>query len=51
MTLFAFPIGWWVGARLEGSAFALTNGVWFCSVWVAVVAMTLVRRHGEARPA
>lgn len=45
----AFGVGIWVGERLDGTVFALTNGVWFWSVCLAVVAWTLVQRHGEPR--
>lgn len=49
MMLCAFGIGGWVAHRLDGTVFALTNGVWFWSVCVAAVAWTLMRRHGELR--
>ena len=47
----AFGVGIWVGQRLDGTVFALTNGVWFWSVCLAAVAWTLVQRHGEPRRA
>jgi len=47
----AFGVGLWVGARLDGTVDALTNGVWFWSVCIAAVAWTLVQRHGEPRRA
>lgn len=48
----AFIVGGWVGWRLEdGTVFALTNGVWFWSACIAVVAWTVVHKHGEPRRA
>lgn len=47
----AFGVGVWVGGRLDGTVFALTNGVWFWAVLIAVVAWTLVQRYGEPRRA
>ena len=49
MMLVAFAVGGWIGTRLDGSVFALTNGVWFWSTCIAAVAWTLVQRHGELR--
>jgi DHA1 family bicyclomycin/chloramphenicol resistance-like MFS transporter len=46
MMLAAFAVGGWIGPRLDGTVFALTDGVWFWSVVIALVAWTLVRRHG-----
>jgi len=46
MMLAAFAAGGWIGARLDGTVFALTDGVWFWSVCLALTAWTLVRRHG-----
>jgi MFS transporter, DHA1 family, multidrug resistance protein len=52
MMLAAFVVGGWVGGRLgDGTVFALTNGVWFWSVCIAVVAWTLVPRYGDPRRA
>jgi MFS transporter, DHA1 family, multidrug resistance protein len=51
MMCMAFGVGQWLGWRLDGTVFALTQGVWFWSVVVAVVAFTLVQRHGEPRAA
>jgi DHA1 family bicyclomycin/chloramphenicol resistance-like MFS transporter len=45
----AFGVGLWVGQRLDGTVFALTNGVWFWSVCLATVAWTLVQKHGDPR--
>jgi MFS transporter, DHA1 family, multidrug resistance protein len=47
MMSMAFGVGHWLGWRLDGTVFALTQGVWFWSVVVALVALTLVQRHGE----
>lgn len=48
MMVTAFGVGGWVGARLDGTVFPLTNGVWFWSACVAVVAWTVMQRHHEA---
>jgi MFS transporter, DHA1 family, multidrug resistance protein len=49
MMLAAFAVGGWLGLRLDGTVFALTTGVWFWSVCIAIVAWTLVRWHGDPR--
>jgi MFS transporter, DHA1 family, multidrug resistance protein len=49
MMLAAFFIGGWVGTRLDGTVFALTNGVWLSSLLVTAVAWTLVQIYGEPR--
>lgn len=49
MMLAAFGMGLWLGHRLDGTVFPLTQGVWFWSVCIAAVAWTLVQRHGEPR--
>jgi MFS transporter, DHA1 family, multidrug resistance protein len=51
MMSMAFGVGQWLGWRLDGTVFALTQGVWFWSVVVAVVAFTLVQRYGEPHAA
>lgn len=51
MMLAAFGVGTWVGMRLDGTVFALTQGVWFWSACIAAAAWTLVQRHGEPRGA
>ncbi|MEJ8812433.1 multidrug effflux MFS transporter [Variovorax ureilyticus] len=48
MMLAAFGIGGWLGARMDGTVMPLTLGMWFWSACIALVAWTLVRRHGEA---
>jgi len=47
MMLAAFAMGGWLGARLDGTVFALTHGIAFWSVVIAAIAWTLVQRHGE----
>jgi DHA1 family bicyclomycin/chloramphenicol resistance-like MFS transporter len=49
MMLAAFAVGGWVGTRLDGTVFALTNGVWFWSACISAIAWTLVQRHGDPR--
>jgi DHA1 family bicyclomycin/chloramphenicol resistance-like MFS transporter len=49
MMVAAFGVGTWVGLRLDGTVFALTQGVWFWSACIAAAAWTLVQRHGEPR--
>jgi MFS transporter, DHA1 family, multidrug resistance protein len=49
MTFAAFMVGGWVGTRLDHSAAALTQGVWFWSVCIALVAWMLVPRYGDLR--
>ena len=44
-----FAVGGWVGTRLDGTVFALTNGVWFWSVCICTTAWTLVQRYGDPR--
>ena len=51
MMVTAFAVGGWIGTRLDGTVFALTNGVWLWSVCIAVLAWTVVRRHGDPRRA
>lgn len=47
MMLAAFGVGGWVGLRLDGTVFTLTNGIWFWSVCIALVSWTVVQIHGE----
>jgi DHA1 family bicyclomycin/chloramphenicol resistance-like MFS transporter len=51
MMLAAFGVGGWVGARLDGTVFALTQGLWFWGVVIAAVAWTLVQKYGEPQRA
>jgi DHA1 family bicyclomycin/chloramphenicol resistance-like MFS transporter len=46
MMLAAFAMGGWLGWRMDGTVFPLTNGVWFWSVLIAATGWTLVQRHG-----
>lgn len=52
MMVFAFVMGGWLGRSLagiadgRGSVLPLTNGVWFWCVCIALIAWTLVQRHG-----
>ncbi len=45
--LVAFLMGSWLGNHLDDSVFALTNGIWFWSVLIALTGWTLVQRDGE----
>jgi DHA1 family bicyclomycin/chloramphenicol resistance-like MFS transporter len=49
MMLAAFAVGGWIGMRLDGTVFALTNGLWFWSACIAAVAWTLVQKYGDPR--
>lgn len=51
MMIAAFGVGGWVGMRLDGTVFALTNGIWFWSVCIAALSWTVVQFHGELRKA
>ncbi|MBL0420451.1 Bcr/CflA family efflux MFS transporter [Ramlibacter sp. AW1] len=51
MMLVAFAMGGWLGRQAMDSAWPLVSGLWFWGVCIAVVAFTLVRRHGELRRA
>lgn len=46
--LAAFGVGTWLGWRMDGTVFPLTNGLWFWSVCIATTAWTLVQRFGDA---
>lgn len=48
MMLVAFGVGAWLGTRMDGTVFPLTNGIWFWSVVIALAGWTLVQRHGES---
>ena len=51
MTLTALAAGLWLGRMLDGTVYPLTFGVGAFSAVLALVAWTLVQRHGEpARP-
>lgn len=47
MMLAAFGIGGWLGQRMDGTVFPLTNGIWFWSAVIALSGWTLVQRYGE----
>jgi MFS transporter, DHA1 family, multidrug resistance protein len=49
MMLTAFGVGGWIGTRLDGTVFALTNGIWFWSACVTAISWTLVQWYGEPR--
>lgn len=57
MMLVAFAIGGWLGLALTdpalgaGTVRPLTDGVWFWSAMIALIAWTLVQRHGEPHSA
>jgi MFS transporter, DHA1 family, multidrug resistance protein len=48
MMCVAFGVGQWLGWRIDGTVFPLTNGVWFWSVLIALISWTLVQRFGDA---
>ena len=47
MMLTAFAVGQWLGHALNGTVYPLTLGVGAFSIGVAIVAWTLVQRHGD----
>ena len=47
MTLAALGVGLWLGLTLDGTVYPLTLGIGAFSVALALVAWTLVQRHGE----
>ena len=49
MMVAAFAVGGWVGWRLDATVLALTSGIWFWSCVIALIAWTLVQRHGDPR--
>ena len=51
MMIAAFGVGGWIGMRLDGTVFPLTNGIWFWSLCISAIAWTLVQRYGEPRRA
>ena len=46
MMVVAFAVGAYLGTHMDGTVMPLTNGVWFWSVAIALVAWTLVRQFG-----
>ena len=51
MMVVAFAIGAYLGTHMDGTIKPLTQGVWFWSAAIAVVAWTLVRQFGGQRSA
>ncbi len=47
MMVAAFVVGSWLGAHMDGTIFPMVLGIWFWSVLVALVAWTLVQKHGK----
>lgn len=47
MTLSALLVGLWLGRSLDGTVYPLTLGIGAVSIVLALVAWTLVQRHGE----
>lgn len=45
----AFLIGGWLGRQMDGTVNPMTYGIWFWSALLALVAWTLVQRHGDLR--
>ena len=43
--LMAFGMGSWLGWRMDGTVFPLTQGIWFWAVCIAATAWTLVQRE------
>ncbi len=50
MMVAAFAMGSWLGTHLDGSVTALTHGLWFWSVCIALAAWMLVPRYGQPVP-
>jgi len=48
MMVAAFFTGQWIGTHMDGGILALTNGMWFWSVLIALCAWTMVQRHGNS---
>lgn len=51
MMLTSFAVGLWLGQNLNGTVYPLTLGMGAFSCGVALVAWTLVQRHGEVKVA
>ena len=47
MTLSALAVGLWLGRNLDGTVYPLTLGIGAVSICLAIVAWTVVQRHGE----
>ncbi|MCP5280471.1 MAG: multidrug effflux MFS transporter [Rhodoferax sp.] len=50
MMVAAFAMGGWLGWRMDGTVFPLTNGIWFWSIVISVTGWTLVQKHGVPKP-
>jgi DHA1 family bicyclomycin/chloramphenicol resistance-like MFS transporter len=51
MMVTAFAVGLWLGRSLDGTVYPLALGLGAFGIAVALIAWTLVQRHGEVRPA
>jgi MFS transporter, DHA1 family, multidrug resistance protein len=47
MMVIAFVIGGWLGGHMDGTVRPLAYGVWFWSVLIALIAWTVVQKHGQ----
>ena len=47
MMVAAFGMGAWLGRYMDGTVNPMALGIWFWSVLIALVAWTLVQKHGE----
>jgi DHA1 family bicyclomycin/chloramphenicol resistance-like MFS transporter len=47
MMIAAFGVGQWLGARMDGTVFALSNGMWLWGTLLALTSWTLVQRYGQ----
>ena len=50
MMLAAFAMGAWLGKYMNGTVVPMALAIWFWSGWIALVAWTLVQKHGEPSP-
>jgi MFS transporter, DHA1 family, multidrug resistance protein len=50
MMVAAFAMGGWLGWRMDGTVFPLTNGIWFWSIVISATGWTLVQKHGVPKP-
>ena len=37
----------WLGVRMDGTVFPLTNGIWFWGAVIATSGWTLVKKYGD----
>ncbi len=47
MMVAAFAVGAWLGRFMDGTVTPMALAIWFWSGWIALVAWTLVQKHGE----